>query len=229
MSGTSPSIGTRKESSLHRALKFRYSGIEGATETLEGGYVCDGRTEDGELVEVQTGSFGPLKEKVKKLCGQNKLRISHPIVALKYLELYDDSGRLVSRRKSPKKGNIWNVFDALVYAPLLPLEKNLSIELAVVEVIEKRVDDGKGSWRRKGVSIADRHLGAWRESFVLSRLKDYNQFVPFKKNEKFTVRDLAKKAGIDVSLARKTLYVLRKMNAVKEAGKLVNALVYTKK
>ena len=223
------SIGTKKESSLHRSLKFRYSGEDGDTETLAGSYVCDGRTGKGELIEVQTGSFAPLKEKVKILTGKNKVRIIHPIIAEKHIELYDTKGRLLHRRKSPRKGSLWDLFDALVYAPELPLTKNLTIELAVIEAVEKRIDDGKGSWRRNGVSISDRFLGAWRSSVTLKNAKDFGQFLPFKKQETFTVRNLAEKAGISVALARKTLYVLTKMGLAERTGKQGNSIVYRRR
>jgi len=220
------SIGTRKESSLHRTLKFHYSGSEGNTETLAGSYICDGRTSKGELIEVQCGSFGPLKEKVENLSQKNRVRIIHPIIAQKYIELYDTQGRLLHRRKSPRKGSAWDLFKSLLYAPLLPLLKNLTIELAIIESVEKRTDDGKGSWRRGGVSIADHFLDTLRSSVILSKPGDYYQFIPFKKHTPFTVRDLAEKAGISPTVARKTLYVLGKMGLAGRTGKQGNAVMY---
>jgi len=228
-SSRSPSlIGTRKESSLHKALKFHYSGSGGATETPAGAYTCDGRTSGGELIEVQCGSFGPLKEKVESLTRKNRLKVIHPIIAQKHIELYDTSGCLIAARKSPRKGSVWDLFKALVYAPLLPLHKNLTIELVIIESVEKRTDDGKGSWRRGGVSIADRSVGALRCSLVLSKPKDYYQFIPFKKGEPFTSRELAGKAGIRISIAQKTLYVLTQMGLAERTGKRGNAVIYAR-
>ncbi|MCL2008264.1 MAG: hypothetical protein FWG77_09285 [Treponema sp.] len=223
------SIGTKRESSLHRSLKFRYSGDEGEVEASNGVYICDARTEKGEFIEVQTGSFGPLKEKARHLCKKGKLRIIHPIIIQKHIELYDTKGALIHRRKSPRKGNIWDLFKALLYAPELPLLKNLSIELALIEVTEKRIDDGKGSWRRRGVSIADRHLEAWHKSIILKKTGDYYQFIPFKIRERFTVKDLGKKAGVNTVLARKTLYVLEKMGLAERVEKRGNSYVYEKR
>jgi hypothetical protein len=219
-------IGTERESSLHRTLKFRYSGDGGETEALAGDFVCDARTSNGELIEVQTGSFGPLKEKVKTLARTGKVRIIHPIIVRKEIELYDSEGRLKRRRKSPKKGCCWDLFKALLYAPDLPLSKNLTVELALVDVLEKRVDDSKGSWRRRGVSISDRSLSAWHERIILAKPGDYSRFVPFTKKERFTVRNLSEKTGIDTSLARKCLYVLTKIGLVERVGKKGNSLVY---
>jgi predicted transcriptional regulator len=219
-------IGTEKESSLHRTLKFRYAGPDGQSETQVGSYVCDGTTDEGEIIEVQTGSFGPFREKIKNLAKTGRVRIVHPVAVQKYIELYDSEGRFIRRRKSPGKNSAWHLFKALLYAPDLPLLPNITIEIALVDVLERRKDDGKGSWRRKGVSITDKILAGWRESIVLSKPGDYYRFLPFDKAEKFTVKDLAAKAGINTTLARKCLYVLSKLGLVERTGKQGNAVVY---
>jgi hypothetical protein len=222
------SIGTERESSLHRELKYRYSGEDGGTEIQAGDFVCDARTGSGELVEVQTGNFGPLKEKIKILSRKNKIRIIHPIIIQKHIELYDTQGTLVYRRKSPRKGSPWDLFKALLYAPGLAGAKNIVIELACVDVLEKRIDDGKGSWRRKGVSLGDKSLLLWHESIVLQGLKDYCRFIPFEKDETFTVRDFREKTKINIYLARKCLYTLGKMGLIERTGKQGRAIIYRK-
>ena len=224
MSGNN--IGTRRESSLHRSLKYQYSGTDGITEAQFGSYVCDACTEEGEYIEIQTGSFGPLREKAEELTKKNKLRIIHPIIKTKTISLYSDKNKLLHNRKSPVKGKTWDLFDVLIYAPLLPLLKNLSIELAVVDVIEKRKDDGSGSWRRKGISITDRLLETRHDSVILKKPADYKVFIPYKKNEEFTARELAEKTGIKPDLARKTIYVLVKIGLIKQIGKKGRAFLY---
>jgi ribosomal protein S25 len=223
------SIGTKNESELHRSLKLHYSGYGGVTETVIDGYVCDGQTSEGEIIEVQTGSFGPLKGKIKNLTESGKVRVIHPIIVQKYIELYDKEENFIHRRKSPRKGGVWDLFKALIYAPELPLLPNFTLELALVDIVEKRIDDGSGSWRRKGVSIADRSICALRQSVILNKTKDYYIFIPFKKKESFTVQDLALAAGINASVARKTAYVLLKMGLLEKAGKQGNAPVYVKR
>jgi hypothetical protein len=229
MSESKQSIGTKKESSLHRSLKFHYSGSGGVVEKVVGDYVCDGLTSEGEIIEVQTGSFGPLKGKLSYLTKNSKVRIIYPIIIQKHIELYEPDGSLLHKRKSPRKGSAWDVFKALIYAPELGMLKNLTIELAIIDILEKRVNDGKGSWRRKGISITDRFLGAWHSSIALSKRSDYYQFIPFKKSEQFTARDLAEKAGIKAVLAQKTLYTLVKMGLVEKTGKQGNAFIYKRK
>ncbi|MDR2747179.1 MAG: hypothetical protein LBB77_06995 [Treponema sp.] len=212
-------IGTRRESALHRALKFRYSGENGRTEQVFGEYVCDGVTETGEIIEVQTGSFGPLKEKAERLAAGGALRIVHPVIITKFIETYGKNGTLIRRRKSPRRGSPWDLFRSLLYAPELPLLKGLSIELALIDALEKRIQDGKGSWRRGGTSIAGRELAAWHDSIVLKKPRDYRRFIPPALTRDFTVQALAEGAEISAELARKTLYVLNKIGVVERTGK----------
>ncbi|MDR2759906.1 MAG: hypothetical protein LBB78_11065 [Spirochaetaceae bacterium] len=219
-------IGTKGESGLHRALKFRYAGEGGQTEIPLKGYVCDGLNEAGEYIEVQTGSFKPLREKVKKLTEAGPVRIIHPIMVTKHLELFDEGGTLLSRRKSPRKGTPWDLFKALVYAPDLPEIPGVTIELALVEVSEQRVRDGRGSWRRRGISITGRELLIHHGSIPLSSPGDYRCFVPFQRDETFTVRSLGDKAGIHPALAGKTLYVLTRLSVTTRIEKKGHAWVY---
>jgi hypothetical protein len=225
-------IGVLKESSLHKYLKFQYSGIAGKTEIAVGDYVCDGQTKNGELIEIQTGSFGPLKEKIKTLSKDNTVRIIYPIIKHKYIETFDANGLRLRKRKSPLKGTAWDLFDALIYAPELAKTPGVIIELAFLDIVEKRKDDGKGSWRRKFVSIEDKapyvplDSAAGYESVVLKKLSDYHRFLPFEQEESFTVKDMAERSKISPALASKCLYVLFKLGLVERIGKKKNAHVY---
>ena len=220
------SIGTKNETSLHRELKFLYSGYEGLMEVEIGGYVADGINTQGEVIEIQTGSLGPIKNKVKKIAANNKIRIIHPVIITKYIEVYNCDGKRQYRRKSPCHGFPHDIFNALVYAPDLPLVSNLIIELVLIDAVEKRVNDGKGSWRRKGISIKDRNLLELHEKISLKKPKDYMRFLPFKKKESFTSSLLAERAGISKTLAQKTLYVLLKIGLVERTGKQKNTWIY---
>jgi hypothetical protein len=220
------SIGTRSETSLHRDLKISYAGQGGRTEIEVAGFVADGINAAGEYIEVQTGNFGSIKKKLQKLSLWGKVRLIYPVIVARYIEVFTEKGKLQSRRKSPKRGSSWDIFDALIHAPELPLIDNLTIELALVDAAEQRVSDGKGSWRRKGVSIKDRTLLAVHERIALHKPADYLRFVPFAQKDRFTSADLGEKAGIRIDMARKALYVLNKIDAVKRIGKQGNALVY---
>ena len=221
-------IGVQNESSLHRELKLRYAGQGGQIEVIVGDFIIDGLRKDGEYIEVQTGSFAPLAKKVKALAKTAKVRIIHPIAITKTIEVYKPNGEFLHRRKSPKKASIWNIFDALLHAPLLALTPNVTIELVLVEIIEKRIKDGKGGRRWKGKdSVHDKELTKLCESIILKKKADYLKlFIPFKKADDFTCSSLAKEAGINTFAAGRALYVLTKLKIVKRTGKKGNAWVY---
>ncbi|MCL2557434.1 MAG: hypothetical protein FWE09_03055 [Treponema sp.] len=222
-----PTIGERRETSLHRQLKSEYAGAGGATEVGFGaGFVADGVNARGEYFEVQIGSFGRLLKKAKMFAASGRLKIVHPIAVAKYIEVFDGSGERLYRRKSSRPGKIWDLFNALVYAAELPLFPGVEIELALIDVSETRLRDGKGSWRRGGVSIGDRSLLALRERITLQSPCDYLRFVPFARSEEFSAFDLAKKAGLRVPLSRKTLYVLSRIGVVERTGKSGNTYLY---
>jgi hypothetical protein len=116
----------------------------------------------------------------------------------------------------------------LLHAPEIPLSKKVVIELAMIDITEIRIKNGKGSRRRKGISIHDKLLTAWHECILFEKKKDFLIFLPFKKKEEFTVFSLAEKVSIETFIARKALYVLTKMNVVKRTGKKGNTFVYIK-
>jgi hypothetical protein len=221
-----PGIGTEREGSLHRALKFRYSGDGGETEVIRAGYVCDGITDQGVIIEVQTGSFGPLKKKIPSLLLQGPVRLIHPIILRTTIETWDEGGTLLRSRRSPRKGSAWDLFDALIHAPELPLLPGLSVELALVDVVEKRVTDGKGSWRRRGTSIVDRSITEYHGTQVFNTPRDYRYFLPVTRGESFTAKSLGEKAGVAPEMAGKALYVLSRIGLAERAGKTGNAYVY---
>jgi hypothetical protein len=219
-------IGTEKESSLHRALKAEYAGEGGELEVPCGEFVCDAVSGEGAVIEVQTGSFGPLVKKLKWLCAEREVRVIYPVIVAKHIEVYETDGTLRYLRKSPRKGTEWDVFGALIHAVELTGLRRFSINLALVDIVEKRVADGKGSWRRKGVSIQDKILRAQHGNILLSRKKDYLRFVPFAQDTEWTARELAEKVKIPVALAQKTVYVLTRIGIVSQTGKKGRARLY---
>ncbi|MCL2809588.1 MAG: hypothetical protein FWD24_05935 [Treponema sp.] len=192
-----------------------------------GAYVADGISVNGEYIEVQTGSFAPLKNKVLAFAKNGNVRIIHPIAISKIIEIYDMNGKLTKRRKSPIHGSMWDIFEVLLGAPEIPLIKGITIEIILADITDKRISDGKGTRRLKGVSKMDKELFAFHESIILAKKSDYlRHFIPFKKEDEFTAFMLSKQANIKIDIARKALYVMTKMKLIKRIGKIGNAWVY---
>lgn len=178
------------------------------------------------LIEIQTRNFSAAKKKLVKLLLNNKVRLVYPIAKLKWIVHVSSSGEFVKRRKSPKKGKLTDLFDELVHTPSLINDRNFSLEVLLIEEEELRCNDGKGSWRRRGVSVRDRKLLNVFDKIVFKDSQDFLNFLPKELDGYFTNRVLASKLGISIRLAQKITYCLRKMGTISIAGKKGNELLF---
>jgi len=178
------------------------------------------------LIEIQTSNFFAIKKKLLKLLLSNQVRLVYPIAKLKTIVHVSGSGEFVRRRKSPKKGKLLDLFYELVHAPSLIKDRNFSLEVLLIEEEELRCYDGRGSWRRRGVSVKDRKLLRVFERFAFEDSRDFLEFLPKELDEYFTNEVLALKLGISIRLARKITYCLRRMGAISIAGKKRSELLF---
>lgn len=187
-------IGCLGEKSLHAALKQIY-GAKGDLEVRVDRYVADVKTPYG-LVEIQTGSFAKIRTKLTRLLESHRVRVVYPIPEEKVLVTLDDKGEVLSRRKSPKRGKPADVGRELAAIRDLLGHPRFELEILLTREEEIRIRDGKGSWRRRGVSRADRKLVAIVKSVVCQHPLDYLTLLtpeggPPLGPEPFTNRELA--------------------------------------
>ncbi len=220
-------IGELSEMSLHASFKQLLSKEGDRREVRINGKIVDILRANGEIVEIQTGNFSKLRSKLPLLTQSHQVRVVYPIVLLKTIVHIDPrSGLELSRRKSPKRGSFFSLFEELVYYPELCSLERLILELPLVEVEELRSPDGQGSWRRKFISILDRRLTSCRESRVFSHPNDLLSLLPPGLEGGFTVSDLARAGGMSRSLAGKMAYVLKKNLLTSSQGRQGREIFY---
>ena len=134
-------IGTQNEGSLHASLKEYYRQPGDICEGHVDGYLID-VIQPGRLVEIQTRNFSAIKGKLANLLQNHKVQLVHPITVRRHiLRVAPETGEVLSRRKSPKRGSIYDLFAELVSIPHLLLHPNLTMEAALVVEEEIRCDD----------------------------------------------------------------------------------------
>lgn len=220
-------IGSLNESSLHAALKQRYSRGNFETEVkLEGSIVDVFR--EGTIVEIQTGSFSTIKSKLIRLCREYKVLLVYPLPEKKIISVYDaEENTLLHRRKSPKKCKVPDAVRELCrIIPVLSLN-SFSLELLLIEEEEIRRSDGNGSWRRKGVSIVDRKLVEVRSSLLFSRPSDYLKLLPESVPEHFTNKDIAAMCPTSCRNAQGISYCLKALGLIHVREKKGNTQVFS--
>lgn len=225
MPSEDPQIGLLAENSLHAAIKAWYARPDDRLETRVENYVVD-IVRGTQLIEVQTGNFGALKSKLKSLLDRHAICILYPLPVERWIlrQAFEDGP--ISKRKSPHRGRVIDVFNELVSIPRLIGHPNLSLEVILLQEEVLLRDDGKGSWRRKRWSIVDRRLKAVLGQEAFSSLADYCRVLPETLADPFTNPELAEALGCRPRLAQKITYTLRRGGALRKLGKRGRAYLY---
>ncbi|QEG37468.1 hypothetical protein [Bythopirellula goksoeyrii] len=216
------------ETSLHRQLKEYYAGDTSLQEVACAGYridaICRGR-----LIEIQHGSLAAIRDKIAALLVEHRVTVVKPIIATKKLvSLAKKNGPEVSRRLSPKRGKLLDLFEELVYFTRVFPHKRLTLEVALVEIEEYRYP-GHGRRRRrreKDFQIADQLLVGIVETRKFRSLADLRRMLPRSLPTTFHTGHLAKEMQISRADAQRIAYCLRETGGIRMVGKEGNAILY---
>jgi hypothetical protein len=207
----SPGSKNRSQTHLHEQLKSLYSSNgKFATEVKVGSWYADVQRGSW-LVEIQTRSFSALKSKLAQMLKEHPVRLVTTIPVEKMLIRFDRSGRReLSRRRSPKRGKLEDVFEELVYLTPLASHPHFSLEVLLTREEEHRRDDGRGAWRRSNqMSIQDRVLVEILQREIFMTPGDFLRLLPPRLPKLFASQWVARQLGIPPYLARKMTYFLR--------------------
>ncbi len=218
-------IGTRNESSLHNSLKKYFSEPEDTNEERIEKFIIDIVKPTG-LVEIQTGSFSSLKKKLKALLPFYKVTVLYPIPVIKWIIMADKNGEIIRKRKSPKRGVVLDSFDELIRIHEFIAHENFQFKIVKVVINEIRCDDGKGSWRKKGIRTIDKELIDCVETISYHFPKEYLNLIPITLPEKFNTKKLAKLLSVRDNKARKIVYFYKKINLIKKIGRDKDGIIY---
>jgi hypothetical protein len=219
------------ETSLHKQLKALYAGDDGRQEV-----VCDGFRIDavrgGELIEIQHGSLAAIRDKIRRLLAAHCVRVVKPIVANKVIVKLDRAGgEEVSRRRSPKRGVLLDVFDELVYFTRVFPHERLTLEVLLVDIEERRCP-GRGKRRRRRregqeYRIEDQRLVAVASRHEFASAADLMRLLPRRLPKQFHTAHLAERLQAPRWTAQRIAYCLRHIGAVEVVGKSGNAILYS--
>lgn len=219
-------VGVLGEGPLHAGLKEWYRRDGDRIEVPLDGYVVD-LLRDDLVVEIQTGSFAKVAAKLTDLVQRHRVRLVHPVVAERVIVRIDSEGEVLSRRRSPKRGGVQDVFTELVACPTLVARPSFSLEVVVVRVEEIRRFDARRAWRRKGWVVAERRLLDVVDTLAVECPADLRALVAAHVVDPFTTADLAEAWQTDRRLAQRAVYCLRMLDLVRVIDHIGNARVYT--
>jgi len=178
------------------------------------------------LIEIQTGNLASIKSKLNKLAQSHQIRLVYPIAREKWIvKQAKDGVSGATRRKSPKRGRVEDLFREMVSFPQLMLNPNFSLEVVMIREEEVRRFEGKRRWRKGGWAVQERRLLGVVEQRSFEETSDWGAFLP-EKLETFTAKDLAEAIGVRNQLAQRMVYCLRKVGVIELLGKQGRAHLY---
>jgi hypothetical protein len=225
----SPDIGLLNEKPLHAALKEWYGRPDDRLEVPVDGYIIDILRGDL-LIEIQTGNFSPLRKKLSDLVERHPVRLVYPITGEKWIVKAPRNKRgSMERRKSPKRGDILELFEELVSFPELLCHQNFSLDVLLIQEEEVRRYRGRRGWRRKEWVTQERRLLGVLQRRLVERPADIIAFLPTGLPRRFTTADIASALNRPLWVAQKMAYCLRKMGLIDLVGKRDRSNLYTYK
>jgi hypothetical protein len=222
-------IGTLNEKPLHAALKQWYAEPDDLIEASVDGFMIDIVRGDL-LIEIQTSNVAGIRQKLTRLVGRHPVRLVCPITKEKWIVRQTRSGdRILSRRKSPRRGSLDSVFEEFVSVASLLANPHFSLQVLFIQEEEIRRPDSTRNWRRKGWKTFERRLLKVLAERLFEQPQDVLDLLPDSLSEPFTTADLVVKTGRPLWLAQKMAYCLRTMGAIEAVGKQGRSILYVRK
>ena len=221
----SPHIGTLNEKPLHASLKAWVAEPGDQFEVRIGRFVAD-IVRGSQLIEIQTGSTSPLKRKLNALLKHHAVHLVIPIARQKTIITIDDEGQVVSSRKSPKRGELLDVFHQLVSIRELLGDANFSVEALLIHVEEVRRPRTTRKRRWKEWEVHERRLIEVFDHVTFHHPGDFLAAIPADLEEPFTTADLARATGRPRRVSQQIAYCLREMGALTVIDRKKSGVLY---
>jgi hypothetical protein len=216
-------IGTLNEGSLHAGLKQWLWQPGDRVEVPVGGFVVD-LVRGNQLIEIQTTSFAAMGRKLDHLLEDHRILLVHPVAAESWL-IRDG----MADRRSPKRGDVFSIFDELVSIPTLLDHPNLEIELVLIVEEQLRARGASLRRGRGGWHVVDRRLREVVEVHRLADPSDLVALVPDVLEDGFTTADVARVCRIGRDRAQKVAYTLRALGFYQQIGRDRSGIRYSRR
>lgn len=241
-------IGTLAEKRMHRVFKRLITDDESKSEvrisaTLQKTedtsdkvprFVADILT-DGEIIEIQTGSFFPMQKKLDWCMHHTPYRLTviHPIAARRTLAWLDPiSGTVGKPRRVSRRENALVIASELYWIrPILTnpeLRRRFCLVLPLLEVQDYKWLDGYSADGKRGATRYERIPISLLETIVLSEPEDYaHLFFPASLPHPFTAAEYAAATRIRGRTTYSVLHLFCEMGILRPEGKRGRSVTYT--
>lgn len=213
-------FGTLAEKRLHAVIKkylcdnedLHEVGVQGTRFVSD---ICIGN----EIIEVQTGSFYPMKKKIAYYLEHTDCTVTivHPIPAIRWMSWVDPQTMDISPRRKVKGGRAEELLPELYH--LLPHlhDPRLHFRLLLLEVHDFRMLNGWSKDRKKGSNRYERLPLALLDEIEFNTPEDFRRFLPSALPAHFTVKDFSSLTKIRGRNAYSAVRALATLGLVSES------------
>lgn len=222
------SIGTQKEKSVHRYIKYLLSSDINNHE-----YKIENKIVDcfinNNIYEIQTRNFSNLRDKLNKLLDNYKFTICYPFYSIKKVSYVNEDGITFKSRLSPKKEYPWTILAELYRIVDYLKHSNLSIRLYNLEVLELQ-KDYINKYKRLRKTPIDKIPIKVIDVFEINNYKDIIKLLPNQLYDISFTQDIFNKyTHFNKRNGSYALQVLKKLNLVNIIGKDNKKYLYSLK
>lgn len=212
---------------MHAYLKNYIEKDTSKHELKVNNYFVDIYNDEG-IFEIQTKQLFRLKRKLAFLLKSHKVTVVLPIIQTKSLYWLDPESleKKSKGRKSPRRGNYYDIFKELYGIKDLLKDEGLAIRIILLEVDEYRLLNGWSHDKKKGSVCHDRIITNVIEDRIFDKEKNYTSILPDNLPEEFSTKDLSKIAKINLKTAQVTLNIMKSLNLVEGISKKGNLIIY---
>ena len=186
--------------------------------------VLDGST----IYEIQTGSFAPLKEKIKWVLDNTtyNLVLIHPMPECLYVSYIEEDGKITPRRKSNRSKKLKHIVGELYHIKEFINNPRFTLIALMIEADQyrRKVTSRKRVKTRKYETIPSSLIRA----HIFSSPDDYKVFLPDSLEGEFTVKQFSKASGILGIDAYSAVKLLCELGHICECGSIGRAKAYKK-
>ncbi len=217
-------IGTQKEKTLHKVLKYYLCDDNTKHEVRIDSYYADVFV-NNHIYEIQTRSFNAFRNKLTSLIQKYEVTVVYPIANIKTIYNVNENGEIASPRKSPKKGNPLLICAEQYKIKQLLTNNNLSFKLVLIDLAEYRyVTTNKYNWRK--TTRIDQIPSKICQVIDLIKTTDYLSLLPEKLPTSFTSEEFQRQTRLSKRQVSNTLLVLRELQVIKKTGNIGRRYVY---
>lgn len=201
-------IGELSEKSVHHIIKNIISNKENQEVKIKN-YYADILLDENNILEIQTGNFNKLRDKLLCYLEDYNVTIVYPITYKKEINWIDkETGVIKQVAKRTEYSKFYKGFKELYKIKGFLDNNNISVVLLLVDIDEYRYLDGYDKTLKKRATKIDKVPKKIDDILILNKKEDYNYFInnldgdfsvkDFKKYSKTTIKD----AGICVNILR---------------------------